>query len=365
MQKAEAEYQKKKAIANLKTRKESEKSVEKTSVEQEDTLYSASDYEGVSGAVLVMMQKAEAEYQKKKAIANLKKRKESEKSMEKASIEQEDTLYSASDYEGVSGEVLVMMDKAEAAHQKKKAILNFEKMQESQRITKQDTTTRQKNTVTSGNNNFSETLQKADSQEEREIVQEAVKEKEITVTRHVKPTSLHRQFIDSRDYVDTPDEIFSSPGLSRTVGTTSLRDLKVSSNESGSNQDSPDSEFSPLEQRIGNILNEEPRTSTIQTIEPGNYASSELHLERDLVSSLPEEDQASQDARVKPENTEAATVRFQTPPAESSYQEPEYSQYTQCYLSSSGDDSYETDSDCEDLDLNNPNNSKYIHSLLL
>ena len=133
MQKAEAEYQKKKAIANLKTRKESEKSVEKTSVEQEDTLYSASDYEGVSGAVLVMMQNAEAEHQKKKAIANLKTRKESEKSVEKTSVEQEDTLYSASDYEGVSGAVLVMMQKAEAEHQKKKAIANLKTRKKSEK----------------------------------------------------------------------------------------------------------------------------------------------------------------------------------------------------------------------------------------
>eukprot|EP00800_Vazella_pourtalesii_P010399 TRINITY_DN256_c0_g1_i3.p1 TRINITY_DN256_c0_g1~~TRINITY_DN256_c0_g1_i3.p1 ORF type:complete len:888 (+),score=193.82 TRINITY_DN256_c0_g1_i3:101-2764(+) len=78
VQKAEAQHQRKKSI-KLKG------IISEKSVEQEDTLYSASDYEGVSGAVLVMMQKAEAEYQKKKAIANLKTRKKSEKSMEKTS----------------------------------------------------------------------------------------------------------------------------------------------------------------------------------------------------------------------------------------------------------------------------------------
>ena len=358
MQKAEAQHQRKKAMTKFVERKESEKSVEKPSIEQEDTLYSASDYADASGEVLVMMQKAEAQHQRKKAMTKFVERKESEKSVEKPSIEQEDTLYSASDYADASGEVLVMMQRAEAQHQRKKAVMNLKKMQESQKISQQDTTSGQQNTVniSSDNNVVSETAQKTDAQEERETAHNVVKEEEITKTVHVKPSSLQRQFFDTQDYVDSPDEIFSSPGLSRTVGTNSLRDLKVSSNDSESSQGSHDAESSPVEQRIDNISSDEPRTKTIQTIvKPANSAFSESHRERDLISSLPEEDQASQVARNNTETTEVATVHFQTHPIEISYQEPEYSL---CYLSSSGDDSYETNSDIEDLDPSNPNNSK-------
>ena len=354
MQKAEAQHKNKKAVEKLKERKESEKSVEKSSIEQEDTLYSAADYADASGEVLVMMQKAEAQHKNKKAVATLKGRKKSEKS----SIEQEDTLYSAADYADASGEVLVMMQKAEVQHQRKKAVLNLKKVQESQKVSEKDTTTGQQNTVdissVNDNNVVSEKEQKADSQEERLTARDVVKEKEITRTEHVKPTSLQRQLQVTHDYVDSPDEIFSSPGLSRTIGTNSLRDLKVSSNESESSQGSHDTEFSPLEQKMCNFSNDEPRTKTVQIIvEPTNRAS-ESHLERDLISSLPEEDQVSQVARINTASAEVATVHFQTPPIESSYQEPEYSL---CYLSSS-DYSYETDSDFEDQDPNNPNNSK-------
>ncbi|KAI6647373.1 hypothetical protein LOD99_12369 [Oopsacas minuta] len=379
MQKAQVQHDRKRARASLKETQDSKSLSEaKSNGEQDTPLYSASDWADASGEVLVMMQKAQVQHDRKRARASLKETQDSKSLSEaKSNDEQETPLYSASDWADASGEVLVMMQKAQVQHDRKRARASLKETQDSKSLSETISNDEQEHSLYSASDWADASgevlvmMHKAQVQHDRKRAQKLLKEKEDSQREIDTTTSVQQQSQNTThpsDDPDSPDEIFLKP-VSRTTTKNSLRDVAISSNESEGSQSDLINTLHVIEEQYSeeNSQQSQPKPAEIcvpqQQIksdneEVGNFDLSETqpHPYGDLISSLPEEDQAVQGELINNAVTEGASVHFQESTIEGTHNEPVYPLHLD-YFSSSDRDSYETDSDVEDLDPSDPNNT--------
>ena len=415
MRREETAFVRENARRKLKEQEESRKESESNaSVEQEEpSLYSAEDYANAFGEVLAMMRRNETAFDRERTRRKLKEQKESRKESESnASVEQEEpSLYSAEDYANASGEVLAMMRRNETAFDRERARRKLKEQKESRKESESNASVEQEEPNLYSAEDYANASGEVLAMMRREETafardnarrklkeqKESGKESEANASVEQKDKLVKNDTI----FADTPDEIPRATGvpLTRSKARVSLRDIKLSCNnfdplDSGlisessiESHNEPDREVVPIislpggEQNtevisqqdyclpvhvdiLNNTLREEPINLSERTalrINSSLFPTSEQHCNAgDLISSLPEEDQAIQVA-IQMESIENVTVPSPILPIEIINSETSNPYYLK-YLDFSTDTNSEIDSDgnepLDEADEYNPNHSK-------
>ena len=371
------------------SRKESEASASLDN--KEPTLYSAEDYAHASGEVLAMMRRDETRFAKERAQQKLKEKETSRKESEaSASLDnKEPTLYSAEDYAHASGEVLAMMRRDETRFAKERAQQKLKEKEMSKKVSeanadasakKEEPTLYSEEDYAHASGEVLVMMRRDETRFAKERAQQKLKEIEMSRKESEANASVEREekFVDGLP--DTPDEISRNTvvPITRSKARVSLRDLKLSSTiaeQSNSEviQESFRDSYSELEHEAvltssikgveegvshlddclppqEDILNSTIREDPInlskhipEAINSSLFPAAKQHCdaEGDLISYLPEEDQAIQVALM---DICTVTVPPLDPPVEIPNSEPS-NPYFLKYLDFSSDSNSAFDSD--------------------